>query len=333
MPWWRFWRQNTDDEQQAEERALMRTQQQKEDVIALTNGDIPAIAKERIAKHNDRTDNFFSSDLSVNEFLLMKQAGIEVVSQVMGTCYYNLSAFGGVNSSWNYQGEMQQLTEAQSHSRALAVERMQTEAKLLGADGVIGVRLKVKRPDGVSRHAEFTAYGTAVRIVGYPKRAGTFVSNLSGQEFYKLHTARYLPVGFVMGCCSYYVKQSYQIPNAGVLNFMVSQNVEIDSYTQSFYEAREIAMSRMQSELEALHADGAVGVQIDFDTEANDYEVNNVRHRDFVLHYTAIGTAICAREGATIFAPKTYIDLSTRKRKSEVQVTLDQIETTDSEEI
>ena len=42
----------------------------------------------------------------------------------------------------------------------------------------------------------------------------------------------------------------------------IGKNVEIEQFTQALYDARELAMSRMQAEAEALHAEGIVGVQL-----------------------------------------------------------------------
>jgi uncharacterized protein YbjQ (UPF0145 family) len=244
MPWWRFWKPDTEEELQAAALVERRVQQQKEAIEALTSGDIPPIAKERILKHSQRDDKFFSSDLSVNEFLLMKESGIEVISQVMGTCYYNVS-FLAVTGTMRTTGEMTGLTQAQSQSRALAMQRMQQEAKLLGASGVVGVKLNVKRPDMGQRHTEFTAYGTAVRVAGYPRDAEPFTSNLSGQEFWKLHKAGYRPVGVVMGCCSFYVYSDWQTRSQQYGFFGMAPNQEVTKYTQCFYDARELSISRL----------------------------------------------------------------------------------------
>jgi uncharacterized protein YbjQ (UPF0145 family) len=312
MPWWRFWRPDTEDEQQAAAQAEVLVEQRRQAVEALTNGDIPAIAKERILKHASRTDKFFSSDLSVNEFLLMKESGVEVISQVMGTCYYNLSLFASFGAGRS-TGEMIKLTEAQSHSRFLAMQRMQQEAKLLGASGVVGVRLKVKRPDVGNRNTEFTAFGTAVRIANYPAGAEPFISNLSGQEFWKLHTAGYRPVGVVMGCCSYYVYTDYRTRRQQTGFFFTAPNQEIVNYTQSFYNARELSMSRLDSELKDLSADGAIGVDVDFEIEEIEYELNRQTQIDLLLHFTALGTAIQKSEAVPARAPLMYIDLSKGK--------------------
>jgi hypothetical protein len=58
MPWWRFWKPDTEEELQAAALAEVRTRQQKEAIAALTSGDIPPIAKERILKHSHVTINF-----------------------------------------------------------------------------------------------------------------------------------------------------------------------------------------------------------------------------------------------------------------------------------
>ncbi len=42
----------------------------------------------------------------------------------------------------------------------------------------------------------------------------------------------------------------------------VGQNVELPRFTQALYDARELAMERMQAEAEALQAEGIVGVQL-----------------------------------------------------------------------
>jgi uncharacterized protein YbjQ (UPF0145 family) len=330
MPWWRFWRPDTEDEQQAAAQAEALVEQRKQAVEALSNGDIPAIAKERILKHSGRNDKFFTSDLSVNEFLLMKESGVEVISQVMGTCYYNVGFFAAIGVG-RYTGEMTKLTEAQSHSRLLAMQRMQQEAKLLGASGVVGVRLQVKRPDVGNRHTEFTAFGTAVKIAGYPAGAEPFISNLSGQEFWKLHTAGYRPVGVVMGCCSYYVYTDYQTRRQQTGFFFTAPNQEIVNYTQSFYNARELSMWRLDCELKELSAEGAIGVDVDFDIEEIEYEQSNQKQIDLLLHFTALGTAIEKSEAVPARAPLMYIDLS-KGKNSGALVALEEYTPTDNEE-
>jgi len=65
-------------------------------------------------------------------------------------------------------------------------------------------------------------------------------------------------VGMVMGTCVYHI--AHQRIGSKLGN--IGRNVEIESFTQALYDARELAMSRMQDEAETLHAEGIVGVQL-----------------------------------------------------------------------
>ena len=49
------------------------------------------------------------------------------------------------------------------HARELAMTRMEAEADLLGADGIVGVRLEIEFKEFGSDLAEFIAIGTAVK--------------------------------------------------------------------------------------------------------------------------------------------------------------------------
>ena len=68
-----------------------------------------------------------------------------------------------------------------------------------------------------------------------------FTSDLTGQEFWTLLRSGYRPVGFVMGNCVYYVPPA-------LLNVPPQMSGEIPAYTHALYDARELAMERMQAE-------------------------------------------------------------------------------------
>jgi uncharacterized protein YbjQ (UPF0145 family) len=83
----------------------------------------------------------------------------------------------------------------------------------------------------------------------------------------------------VMGSCVYHV--AHQCFMQKLSN--VGQNVEIPQFTEALYDARELAMGRMQAEAEQLHAEGIVGVQL-----------LSLPHRwgGHTTEFFAIGTAI-----------------------------------------
>jgi uncharacterized protein YbjQ (UPF0145 family) len=207
----------------------------------------------------------FTSDLSVNEFLLVREAGFRPLGLVLGSSIYHVGLQFG---RWGKNQELDVLSQAMYHARELAMGRMEAEADALGADGIVGVRLDVELKEFGADIAEFIAVGTAVKAEEGAGGGGVanwrnnknqpFTSDLSGQDFWTLIRAGYAPLGMVMGTCVYHIAHQRL---GGVLG-NIGKNVEIEQFTQALYDARELAMSRMQAEAEAYHAEGIVGVQL-----------------------------------------------------------------------
>src|ERR1700722_12961548 len=221
---------------------------------------IPASGLERIARMKQEVARgFFTSDLSVNEFLLVKEAGFEPLGMVLGSSIYHI---GFQQANWNQNQEMGVLTQAMSHARELAMTRMEEEADQLGADGIVGVRLEIGRYDWGADLAEFIAVGTAVRhregVLHRAPNGRPFTSDLSGQDFSTLLRAGYRPAGLVMGNCVYHVARQGMLASLK----QIGRNVEMPNFTQALYEARELAMERMQNEADELQSEGIVGARI-----------------------------------------------------------------------
>ncbi len=236
--------------------------------------DLPQHARERLTSM--RQHHFFTSDLSVNEFLLVKEVGFQPLGLVMGSSIFHV----GFHPVRGISEELTTLTQALYHARELAMVRMEEEADALGADGIVAVRLTLTIHQWGSNVIEFLAIGTAVKNAAgegtwRASNGKPFQSDLSGQDFWTLLHAGYRPVGMVMGNCVYFV--------APTMQGNYHQNMELTGPTQAFYDARELAMERMQAEAEALGAEGIVGVTVD---ESNHtWGVN-------VLEFSAIGTAV-----------------------------------------
>ena len=228
--------------------------------------------------------SIFTSDLSVNEFLLVKEAGFHPLGLVFGSSIYHVGIQVG---RWGKNQELQVLSQAMYHARELAISRMEAEADVLRADGVVGVRLDVEFKEWGSDIAEFIAVGTAV-AADHEKTTGTgwrnnkqqpFTSDLSGQDFWTLLQTGYAPLGLVMGSCVYHVAHR----GIGSVISSVGQNTELPTFTQALYDARELAMERMQKEAEELEAEGIVGVQL-----------RQLSHTwgSHTIEYLALGTAV-----------------------------------------
>jgi uncharacterized protein YbjQ (UPF0145 family) len=226
--------------------------------------DLPVHARERLQRARDA--RLFTSDLSVNEFLLVKEVGFDPIGLVMGSSIYQIAPAA---ADPQRSHELASLTQALYDARDRAMTRLEEEAEALGADGVIGVRLTVNLQAWGDHIAEFLAVGTAVRHRASDQdqaharpfrnqKGRPFTSDLSGQQFWTLLRAGFRPVGFVMGNCVYYVAPGEMAVVRGT-----ASNRELLDYTHALYDARERAVERLQAEAEALAAEGVVGVVIE----------------------------------------------------------------------
>jgi uncharacterized protein YbjQ (UPF0145 family) len=266
---------------------------------------IPEDAMRRLAEMRPgQATSLFTSDLSVNEFLLVREAGFRPLGLVLGSSIYHV---GFQMGRWSSNQELTVLSQAMYHARELAMTRMEAEADQLGADGIVGVRLEIEFKEFGSDLAEFIAIGTAVAAEQPQTPDGQawrnnqgqpFTSDLSGQDFWTLIQAGYAPLGMVMGSCVYHVAHQRFWQAMG----NIGQNVELPQFTEALYDARELAMSRMQAEAERLVAEGIVGVQL-----------RSFGHRwgGHTTEFFAIGTAVRPlRADHVIAKPQLVLPLS-----------------------
>jgi uncharacterized protein YbjQ (UPF0145 family) len=238
----------------------------------------PQAADTRLANTAGATPGgVFTSDLSVSEYVLLGEAGFEPLGFVVGSSIYHVGR-------WNKNTELQVLTQCMYNARELAMARMQAEAEHLSADGIVGVGLRMQMYAWGQDVLEFVATGTAVRHLSgtgaHRTPAGqAFTSDLSASDFYRLLAAGAVPVAFVLGTCVYH------IAHQGIMQSLrqVGQNQEMPQFTQGVYEARELALVRMQSEAAEAGAQGIVGVNV---------AVHNHVWGEHATEFLATGTAV-----------------------------------------
>src|SRR5277367_1454376 len=228
----------------------------------------------------------FTSDLSVSEYVLLGEAGFEPLGFVIGSSIYHIGLQVG---RWGQNQELQVLTQAMYNARELAMTRMQAEAEQLSADGIVGVQLRIQSYVWGQEVLEFIATGTAVRALG-SAGGGTggahrapdgraFTSDLSAQDFFRLLAAGSVPVAFVLGTCVYHIAHQSAMQSLR----QAGQNQEMVVFTQGIYEARELALARMQAEAAQAQSSGIVGVNI---------SVLNHVWGEHATEFLATGTAI-----------------------------------------
>jgi uncharacterized protein YbjQ (UPF0145 family) len=222
----------------------------------------------------------FTSDLTIDEVLLLEEVGFEPLELVLGSSYFHI---GWQSSPWSQNMELGDISRMMHGARLTAMQRAVQQAAAFGADGVVGVRLEIERE---GHNAEFTVIGTAVKrragdgVKWRKPRGDPFTCDLSGVDFWALVRGGFRPVGLAYGVCVYHVAHQTL---AGWFS-SVGQNMEMPTFTQALSDAREIAMGRMQMEAQQMGGNaGIVGV-----------EVHEGSHGwgSHVIEFAAVGTAI-----------------------------------------
>src|SRR2546426_6777560 len=198
-----FWNRSSPEEEQQKIQAQQEAENSRRSLEA---GGLPLQAQRRLSEETAAGHPLFTSDLSTNEFLLARKQGYVALSQVMGSSIYQVGWQFTRNYTWNtVASELTNVSNAHQHAAQLALGRLEQEAALLKAHGVIGVRFTRRSYEWGQNLLEYTAIGTAIRLENTPPPQRPFLSDLSGQEFWTLLQAGYYPAGVVTGYCSYYV--------------------------------------------------------------------------------------------------------------------------------
>ncbi len=268
MRLWPFGRGTAEDEAARQESALQRAELQRlaaanreaelarqaEDLHALSHGGIPVMARKRLAEQAQDPLAIFTSDLSPSELGLLRQHGYRARGLVAGSAMYHV---GQPYASSVGDCEVTVLSRAYDNAMDLAVRRMEQEVQLLGAHGVVGVRVGLVRHEWTDQTIEVTVIGTAVEGPA-PAPARPWLCDLSVEEWWALHRAGYDPVHLVWGHSAWFVLTT-QGDEFAVRSW---SNVELGHWSQALGQARIRAMMEVKKRAQAVRAAGVVGVQV-----------------------------------------------------------------------
>jgi uncharacterized protein YbjQ (UPF0145 family) len=274
--------------------------EQAASLAALERGELPLRAQERLGEIGRTAGSRFTSDLSVAEFALGRAIGLQPVAQVMGSSIYHVG-WQQQPGSWGLQAgavslELTVVSEAWNTARLRAFARLEQEAALVGADAVVGVHLSVGRHDWAVGAIEYVAVGTAVRMEGVERAERPVLTDLSGQDYWKLWRAGHRPLGVVGASTVHYIVAGWstQLAQSGFSASWVNQ--ELRDFTGGVYDARETALGRMTAEAQRHGAAGVVGVSIVHGVEEREAGGGSGR-RDLVVTFHVLGTAIGPQDG------------------------------------
>ena len=269
------------------------------------SADLPAVARARAA--GIRPGSAWGSALTSQEFAAVRGVGFEPVGQVFGAAVYAVGYARGYGcpgergssgdrmpagpaiqvSGRDDAGSFGPLVETMHQARHAAIDRMNAECAALGGHGVVGVRLsRGSLPLG---GLDFTAIGTAVRAPG--ARHGQrplFTCDISGQDFAKLITAGWVPVGLALGISI--GSRHDDRPTARQARWR-SGNVEVAGWTELVNQSRRDARRQLEHDVRRLGAEGVVITGMQMRVRERDCPVMPGR-RDHVVEVTLTGTAI-----------------------------------------
>ncbi|MGO9883437.1 MAG: heavy metal-binding domain-containing protein [Solirubrobacteraceae bacterium] len=269
---------------------------QAEYLARIEAGGIPTRAEERLRALTE-PGVLFTSGLSVNEFALLNRMGPKPLAQVMGasvirTGWQYLPAlppgvnvisnawYGPTNTGVALQSpyteaspaqvrsykwhttvvcELEVLSDAWNLARQRALDRLREEARQVGADAVVGVHLRHGDQDFGKRTIDYVVSGTAIRLPGSTPTERPTLTDVSVQDYWRLHNAGHELVDFVATTAVMFASP----PRATRLRrlWTKAQNQELEELSSAFHEAREAVRTRLLGQVRDAHATGAVGVE------------------------------------------------------------------------
>jgi uncharacterized protein YbjQ (UPF0145 family) len=292
-----LFRRSSDDDREGQQAAAA---EQAASLAALERGELPLRAQQRLGEIGKTGARLFTSDLSVDEFALAHAIGLRPLAQVMGSSIYHVG-WQQRPGGWGMQmgaisQELTVVSEAWNAARLRAFARLEQEAKLVGADAVVGVRLTVGSHDWAVGAIEYVVVGTAMRIDGGERAERPALTDLSGQDYWKLWQAGHRPLGVVGASTVHYIVPGWSTQQAQSGFYAGWANQELGDFTRGVYDARETALGRMTAEARHHGATGVVGVTIAHHIERREAGGGSGRH-DLVVTFHVLGTAIGERTG------------------------------------
>jgi len=277
---------DTNGEPERDDDALETDAKQADSLARIEAGGIPLTAERRLQALG-AGGSMFTSGLSVNEFALLGAVGPRPLAQVLGGSVVRvgqallpaLAPYVRWSSSGNtgyleeprprqraaYQRtavvcEVEALSQAWAEARRNALNRLSEEALQVGADLVVGVKLQRGEHDLAKRTIDYLISGTAIRSPGSTQKSWPLLSDLSVQDYWRLHNAGFEPAGLVAATAVVFA--SADRPTRQRRRRTWRRNQELDELSQAFHLARETVRQRLFSQAQGEHADGTVGVEL-----------------------------------------------------------------------
>jgi uncharacterized protein YbjQ (UPF0145 family) len=225
----------------------------------------------------------FTSSADGQELYCQLDSGFTPKHFAFGNVAYSIGIGGGIAGAFRglARGEVKEFSHVFNHTRHLAIERIQKDARAHGANCVVGIRTSIIPFQGMQ---EMVMVGTSSRHEAYGPEydAVPATSDLTCEETWNMAHLGYLPIRLVLGCSIY----SLGVVGGIAAAFKSLARGEIDQMTKLVYEARENALHHIAEDAAACGADDVVGIKTYV------YSLGGG-----IIEFLAIGTAVKKFEG------------------------------------
>jgi uncharacterized protein YbjQ (UPF0145 family) len=263
------------------------------------NAGLPQVALDRIARAS--ASGVRTSLLSVPSAVSAHAVGMTPIGAVLGCIVQHLGWQGWAGCGYwgnNYGGartttfgSFAPYVDAVHHGYDTALQRLSNEAKLLGADGVIDVRITVSHL-GTDNH-EFVALGSAVRLGDERSGIGNiptslpepFLTDLPGADVAKLMLNGWMPTSIVYGIALAIRHDDWQTYSQ-TRSWL---NTEVTGFTELTNNVRHQARQKVTAHAAAK---AAQGVLITSSTMRVWEQEPSDGHRDHLAEARMFGTGV-----------------------------------------
>lgn len=220
---------------------------------------------------------FFTTACTGQDMYCQIDAGYDPRHFVIGNVAYALGVSRGIFGFLRgfAGGEVKEFSDMYNHTRHLALQRIEAEAKRMRANAVVDIHTHII-PLGAGA-CEMLMVGTASYQPLFGEQDRPITSELTGEELWNLARMGYAPMRLLLGTSVY----SLGLARGIGAFFQGLARGEVDGATQLIYEARANCLEHIEREAKQIGADAVIGVKVHI------YEIGS----SFV-EVMAIGTAI-----------------------------------------
>ena len=228
----------------------------------------------------------FSSAGSAQELFCHMDAGYRPIQHVFGNIAYSIGIGGGLMASFKSlsRGEVTQYSDIFNKTRHTALQRIVNQARLCGANAVVGIRTDIATWHGTH---EMLMTGTAAFNEKLPPECveTPITSDMTGEELWAMTSMGYAPVKLLISASIY----SLGLIGGFKTAFQSLAKGEINDLTTLIHDARKISIDRLKNEADEMGAEGVVGIKTYIKELGGG-----------LVEFLAIGTAIAKLQGVCV---------------------------------